>query len=204
MLRKIAPIGASKKRPSVRIAQSSEMARAKALFGLNIAHTKGANGKIPVLKETTLYVSADVSGIANKTDLLTNETKAVVGITNFDGNKFNTGTNASIQAMRVLYSTSGETIQNADWQNEDRLPAELQNAEIVITQGGNFVLSMPLTDLQGDKFQAWRKFADTPFLKNNEPIAMQIQMPTGVTAPISDANIQSFLRLEFRVFRTKI
>lgn len=211
MIRKsIAPIGASRKRPQTAVVNNSDMARAKSVFNLNNAHVKGANGRMPLPKETTLYIAFDASGIAGKVDLLTATTKPVVGITNFDGNKFNTGRNAVIRSLRVLYSTDGDGLTSADWQNEDRLPAELQNAELVITQGGNAVVSIPLTDLQGDKFVAWRSFSNTPFLKNNEPISIQISMPEGVTAPIEKAKtatapaVKSYLRLESRVFETRV
>lgn len=202
--RKIGAIGSSRKRPTASpVISGGELARSKSIFRKNIAYVKGVDGRTPDIKDSTLYIAADASGIAGKKDLLTANTKALVGITNFDGNKLNTGRNVVINSARLLYTTDGAEIVSADWQNEDRLPAELQNAEVVVTQGGRLVLSMPLSDLQGDKFQAWRKFANTPFLKANEPISVQLELPEGVTAPVSDGTVQSFIRFEFRVHQSK-
>lgn len=198
-------IGGNRKRPATGATISnSEMARAKSIFRRYLPFVKGADGKIPTPSDTTLYVAFNASGVAGKVDLITANTKPVVGVTNFDGNKLNTGRNIVIAAARILYTTDGSELVSSDWQNEDRLPAELQNAEIVITQGGKSILSMPLTDLQGDKFQAWRKFSDTPFIKNNEIIKMELQLPEGVTAPIESGTVKSNIRFELRVLQTQV
>lgn len=190
------------KRPST-AGTDRDIALAMNSFGRNERYAKSVAGKRAKLRSTTAYIAFDASGFSRKQAVVNSNTKKAVGTTNLDGDKLNAGRDLQISAARILYSTDGATLQTADFQNEDRLPAELQNAEVVIAQAGNKVLSMPLTDLFGHKFSDFREITDRPVLVANEPFTIEIEMPVGVTVPLSTATINQYCRFEFRVIESK-
>lgn len=172
-------------------------------FKRDARYSKAVAGGRVKFRDTTLYIAFDAAGFGGKQALLTPNTKKLVGITNFDADKLNTGRNVCISAARLLYSTEGASLQTADWYNNDRLCPELQNSEVVITQAGVKVFSIGLTDLFGHKFSDFRQITDRPLLHQNEPINIEIQTPDGVTVPTATAQINQFCRLEFRVIESK-
>lgn len=198
----------SNKRPAgTRVSSAAsvdrELALSMAQFQRNRANVKSVDGKPTKLSDTTVYVAFNASGFAGKQAILTPNTKKLVGITNFDGQMLNTGRNLVISGVRLLNTSEGDDLVSADWQNNDRLTMELQNAEVIMSQGGARILAMPLTDLQGFKFDDFRKLSDRPFVKNNEPIVIEIELPAGVTVPVETATVKQYCRFEFRVTESR-
>lgn len=186
-----------------------ELEQSIAVLQRNAAFVKSVDGKPTKVSDTTLYINADASGFSGIQPIMDSNTKRLVGLTNFDGNKLNSGKAFVISAIRLSYSTNGNGVEDADWQNEDRLPSELQNAEVVMSQNGMPILSMPLSDLQGFKFDDYRRIADKPIILPNEPISIDIHFPSGVQVPVKKAKtttlpaIEQFIRLEFRGTKSK-
>ena len=196
-------VGTAPRKISAPAGVDREIALSLGVFRKNAAFVKSVSGKPNKLSDTTLYIAADASGFAGIQPILDSNTKKMVGITNFDGNTLNTGRNIVINGVRLMYTTDGDSVKSADWQNNDRLPAELQNAEVVMKQGGEQIFAMPLTDLQGYKYDDWRKVTDRPFVRNNEPISIELQIPSEVTVPLATATVKQFIRFEFRVTQSK-
>lgn len=174
----------------------------------NSKHLMNANGLASTMYDTTLYINANVAGISGIHNVVDVNIKKIVGITNFDGNKFNTGRNIIIKGVRALFcetsNPNGDSLQKADWFNNDRLPAELQNSELSIMQGNKKKFSIPMSDLQGQKFEDFRKVFTNPFIAHNEEFEIQIETPKGVSVPGEDVGkFVSYLRLEFQVAEAK-
>lgn len=167
---------------------------------------KSSRGKETEIHDGTLYIGVNASGMAGITRLLTPNTKRLVGVTNLDGETLGVGRNVVPTAIRCLFTTVGTKVENADWQNNDRLPAELQNAELVMIQGGQRILNFPLSDLQGQKFEDFRRIDSKKVVKHSEPVELYIEMPQGVSAPVESVgnadpldDVRLFVRIEMRV-----
>ncbi len=143
------------------------------------------------------YLNSKVTNASNTISLIDSKTVKLAGLTNFDGNVIGLGKAFPISGMRVLYTTSGRNEGSADWQNNERLPAELQNAVLTLKQGKNVLVSLPLTDLQNFRMKEFRMIATLPVLRDKEPFELEIEMPKD--APLAtSAGKESFFRVEFK------
>ena len=97
-----------------------DLANNIAVLRKNKAFVKSADGKPTKVSDTTLYIAADAQGFSGIQPIMDSNTKKLVGITNFDGNKLNTGKAFIVSKARLLYTTSGDSLTKADWQNQTR------------------------------------------------------------------------------------
>ncbi|MBY0485934.1 MAG: hypothetical protein K2P85_01885 [Flavobacteriaceae bacterium] len=165
--------------------------------------------KNPVARQTkisdrTYFLNVDLGGVGGGiVNLIDNKMKKEIGITNFDGNMLSPGRAVTIRSVRALYTTKGRTLQEADWQNGDRLPAEIQASELYFIQGDNKIIDLPLTDVQGFKQADHRGLITNAMVRTQEEFFIQLEFPKTVSVkPNTDATKQ-FLRLEFRLAEAK-
>ena len=163
-------------------------------------HTQAVRPQPTKLVDKTFYLNIRVDGMSGINQLVDANTKKIVGITNFDGNLLNSGRDVVIDAIRIQYTTLGDKIESANWQNKDTLPAELQNADLRLIQSNDMLIDLPLTDTQSFKNEDYRPIATTPLLRAKEEFKLELEFPKGVTVPGGKA---LFMRLEFRVTEAK-
>ena len=138
-----------------------------------------------------------MSGINQLVDA---NTKKIVGVTNFDGNLLNSGRDVVIDSIRTLFTSDGTSVENANWQNAERIPAQLQNADLRLIQTNDMLIDLPMTDTQNFKENDHRPIATTPLLRAKEEFKLELEFPKGVTIPNTKP---FFMRLEFRVTEAK-
>jgi hypothetical protein len=113
------------------------------------------------------------------------------------------GLDLVIDSLRMQYTTKGDSVSNADWQNRDVLPAELQGVELRLAQSSHNLIELPLTDIQNFKQIDYRDLSITPTLRAKETFKLQLEFPKGVSVPKVQGK-SAFCRLEFRVTSAKI
>ncbi|WP_394760300.1 hypothetical protein [Flavobacterium sp.] len=139
------------------------------------------------INDTNKYITVDVSGASGTFYVMDSNTKKLVGVTNFDGNKLNAGRHIVIDALKIEKATAGTTPAGASFIGDTTLPKELSNCEFRVVQKGLVPIDFPVNELNqptaNQKSTAYRDVSTLPVLVANEEISMEIQFPVGVTAP---------------------
>ncbi|WP_329804988.1 hypothetical protein [Flavobacterium facile] len=139
------------------------------------------------------YINAKVAGASNTINLVGSNTKKEVGVTNLTGNFIAIGKQFPISAIRVMFSKNGNSEKEASYQDATGLPAELQNAELKLTQDNKVIFSLPMTVLQNFKNSDFKFLGTLGVLRDKIPFALTIEMPENVVLP---ADRPAFLRVE--------
>lgn len=159
-----------------------------------------AGGKII---DTVKYIVVDVSGASGTVYIMDSNTKKLVGVTNFDGNKLNAGRHLVIDAVKMEKATAGNTPATASFIGDTTLPKELSNCEFRVIQKGLIPVDLPVNEMNqptaNQKSTAYREISTLPVLVANEEISMEIQFPVGVTAPAG-----TLIRVSFDCHQIKI
>lgn len=181
--------------------RNSQLQRAiKVLGARSRQETQTVRPQATKLVDKTFYLNVKVDGMSGINQLVDANTKKIVGITNFDGNLLNSGRDVVIDSIRTLFTSDGTSVENANWQNAERIPAQLQNADLRLIQTNDMLIDLPMTDTQNFKQDDHRPIATTPLLRAKEEFKLEIEFPKGVTVP----NVKPlFMRLEFRVTEAK-
>ena len=137
--------------------------------------------------DTNKYIVVDVSGASGIFHVMDSNTKKLVGVTNFDGNKLNAGRHVVIDAVKIESATDGTTPVKASFIGNTTLPKELSNCEFRVIQKGLVPIDFPVNELNkpssSTRSTEYRDVSTQPVLVANEEIFMEIQFPVGVTAP---------------------
>lgn len=153
--------------------------------------------------DTNKYIVVDISGASGTYHVMDSNTKKLVGVTNFDGNKLNAGRHLVIDAVKCEKATAGTTAVGASFIGDTTLPKELSNCEFRVIQKGLIPIDLPVNELNqptaNQKSTAYREMSTLPVLVANEEISMEIQFPAGVTAPAG-----TIVRFSFDCHQIKI
>ena len=153
--------------------------------------------------DTVKYIVVDVSGASGIFPIMHSNTKKSVGVTNFDGNKFNPGRHAVIDSIKIEKATTGATPEVAGFIGDTTLPKELSNCEFRVEQKGLIPVDLPVNEMNqptaNQKSTAYRELSTLPVLVANEEIGMFLQFPVGVTAPAG-----TIIRVSFACHQIKI
>lgn len=163
-------------------------------------HAQSVRPQATKLVDKTFYLNVKVDGMSGINQLVDANTKKLVGVTNFDGNLLNSGRDVVIDSIRTMFTSDGKGVESANWQNTERIPAELQNADLRLIQTNDMLIDLPMTDTQNFKDADHRPIATTPLLRAKEEFKIELEFPKGVTIP---AGKPLFMRLEFRVTEAK-
>jgi len=161
-------------------------------------HAQAVRPQATKLVDKTFYLNVKIDGMSGINQLVDSNTKKLVGVTNFDGNLLNSGRDVVIDSIRALFTSVGAGVESANWQNSERIPAELQNADLRLIQTNDMLIDLPMTDTQNFKDADHRPIATTPLLRAKEEF--KLEFPKGVTVPTGKP---LFMRLEFRVTEAK-
>lgn len=182
--------------------RNPQLQRAIRVLGArNRQNTRMARPQTTKLVDKTFYLNVRIDGMSGINQLVDANTKKLVGITNFDGNIFNSGRDVVIDSIRTLFTSDGTSVENANWQNSERIPAQLQNADLRLIQTNDMLIDLPMTDTQSFKQEDHRPIATTPLLRAKEEFKLELEFPKGVSVPSGKAPL--FLRFEFRVTEAK-
>lgn len=141
------------------------------------------------LQPHVLHVKKEIAG-GSKIDLLTSNTKTLEGICSFDeGGKLDTSRAFIFDEISIGYASSTSTGAAGGLEYNTKAPKELQNADVVISQGdGKEIFRMPFRDLHN--IQTGQKASDEYTelkalcgLKDNQTVKIQLQFPEGVSLP---------------------
>lgn len=100
-----------------------------------------------------LYLRVDITGKGGITELLDSNTRKIDGVSSFDKTRLEDGVNQAVEKIRFAYGTSatagGETAPELiSYSNKySEVPAVLANADLVLTQNGKDILSVPVQRL---------------------------------------------------------
>lgn len=164
-----------------------------------------ANGKSA--KETqdgVLYIVGEVTagGKINLFEALT-EQIARVGVTNFDGNQLNAGSNAVIDAVSISVGISPDG--SADPKNlafDDAAEAALQNAEFRFEVDGKEIIKLPVFEAHNPNTtrtndEKYRGLGHLPIIEAQKTCQAWVEFPTGIT-PDTTGGKKHYVRVELR------
>lgn len=155
------------------------------------------------VSDTNKYITVDISGASGTFYVMDSNTKKLVGVTNFDGNKLNAGRHIVIDGVKIEKATAGTTPATASFIGDTTLPKELSNCEFRVVQKGFVPIDFPVNELNqptaNQKSTGYRDVSTQPVLVANEEIVMEIQFPVGVTAPTG-----TIIKISFDCHQIKI
>lgn len=156
----------------------------------------------PKVFDTTKYLCADLEGRGGIVELVDANTKKIEGITNFDGNRLDSGRYVAIDGIRILAeNTNALTINTANWTATPA--AVLLNSELQIFQGED-LFTIPCSELfnlhkgaSTSNDEDFRQISHIPVLKPDVPFKINWKFPNGSSLP-TDSSYTGFVKLEFR------
>jgi hypothetical protein len=160
-------------------------------------------GKV-VLEDTTMYINFSIKGHSGTISIVDVNTKREVGVTNFDGNKFNAGTDFVIDSIRALRGALNVANVRAEkYVVTGDLDPALQNAEIRLKQGNVSLFRLPFSELfsKGNELEAFRSISTLPLIMSNKEFEFEIEYPKGISVP---ADAEMNIRIEMRGHKGKI
>lgn len=151
-------------------------------------------------KDTTIYITADLSGASGTINLVDANTKKLEGVTNLDGEgQLAKGRFIVFDSIRGLVERLAEEFGKAMWKGE--APAALKNASLKISQGQD-ILYIPMTDLLNNYTSTsndddYRELSHMPMLLDQKEYTIQLIFPKGESV-VTGVDNSCLLRLEMR------
>lgn len=138
------------------------------------------------IKDKTFYLNVNVVALAGggQIRLTDSDTKKAVGITNFDGNKLVKGRVLVMDSIRVKFSDSGATPQNALYVDSG-LYKELQGGELRLVQNKEVLVDLPLSDLLDFNIDDYRELSNAPMIVDELEFDWILELPKGIVVPDS-------------------
>lgn len=136
------------------------------------------------LDDQVLYIKKEIAG-GGTVKLLTGATERLAGICSFDKNRLQPGRAFVFNRVSVEYATDAASGKEGSLAYTTAAPAELQNADFVISQNGQEVYRMPVRDVTNiDAGQtiadAYTKTNSLRFLNDIHTIDINFEFPDGV------------------------
>lgn len=167
------------------------LARRKAL-GLPVGNT------VTRVKDKTFYLNVRIDGKSGVQKLIDNETKKVVGITNFDKNTLVKGRVLVIDSIRTKVTNLGRSEKEASYGNI-LLTGEMQGIELTLTQGKEVLIDLPLSDTAGFVKDDFRPLSNMPMIVDEQEFEWSIEIPKDVIIDASPtAGNGVFLSIQVR------
>lgn len=180
------------------------------LSARNVAGKNGIDGTLAgkiqslsgyTIKDEIKVIRKEVTGQSNRVRLIDTDTKKVQGLSSFVGNQTDSGELFIFRHVAIGYAThatdSGkekELVYNTD------LPAELRNANLVLTVGKDEKLNIPLSELYNygvaqDSHQDYFQTIGFNFWGEKQEIYIDLEMPAAL--PIS-GTIKNYIEVRFK------
>lgn len=173
-------------------------------YGLAGCAVDPATGKST--KETqdgVLYIVGEVTagGKINLFEALT-EQIARVGVTNFDGNQLNSGSNAVLDAVSISVAINDAGVDPKNLAFDDTAEAALQNAEFRFEVDGKEIIKMPVFEAHNPNTtrtndEKYRGLGHLPIIEAQKTCQAWIEFPTGIT-PDTTGGKKHYVRVELR------
>ncbi len=165
---------------------------------------KGFGWEIGKLKPTPseLYVQGVITAGGTQ-DLLGGSTVQEKGVTNFDGNRLQKGRIFAISDVTVQYGTANGGTKPYNVSYGDELPAQLENATLVVRQKNEVIVKLPISAIQNAKksdnyYRALGAFA---LIEPEHQVEMSIEFPSG-TSIKTEGDKKSYIRVLLKGFET--
>ena len=158
-----------------------------------------------LLEDETLYIRKQISGGGTQT-LIDGTTQKVVGICNFDKDRLAQGRAFVFNRFGIMYGTSTVAGKEGDISYNATMPTALQNAQLIVKNGGKTVIDLPIKTLTN--LETSNKAADElselltlRHFNDVSEITIEIQFAPNVTLT-SGANLH-YVELFFTGVKTK-
>lgn len=147
---------------------------------------KDIEGNLVVLDDQTMELKKEVSG-GSTIDLLDATMDRVDGINSFDKDRLQTGRAFVFDQIALGYAThatdsglEGNIVYNT------AAPKELQNAVLIIKQGGREVLRLPVRDINNihtadTESKEYKQLKSLRYLTDKDSITVQLKFAPGVS-----------------------
>lgn len=165
---------------------------------LTVQLKQDANSKKVLLTPQVLEVKKIIAG-GGTIDLIDATTQRIDGICSFDKNTLETGRAFVFDEVSLGYRSDLATGKEGSLNYSIALPAELQNALLIINQNGKEVLRMPAVDLTNlsagqNASDQYTKLKSLILLADAKTITIQLKFAPGV-ALAAGTNHYVYLRL---------
>ncbi|MFV5702196.1 hypothetical protein ACM55F_10020 [Flavobacterium sp. XS2P12] len=157
-----------------------------------------ANNKKVILTPQILEIKKRIEG-GGTIDLIDATTQRVDGICTFDKNTLETGRAVVFDEISLGYRSHADMGKEGALAYNISLPAELQNATLIISQNGKEVLRMPAIDITNltagqNASDQYTKLKSLILLADAKTITIQLKFAPGVTLA-AGTNHYVYLRL---------
>lgn len=157
-----------------------------------------ANGKKVILTPQVLEIKKNIAG-GGTIDLIDATTQRIDGICSFDKNTLETGRAVVFDEISLGYKSDAAAGKEGSLAYTAALPAELQNALLIISQNGKEVLRMPAIDITNlaagqNASDQYTKLKSLILLADAKTITIQLKFAPGV-ALAAGTNHYVYLRL---------
>jgi hypothetical protein len=164
------------------------------------------NGKT-TLDDQVLQIKKNIVG-GGTIDLIDATTERIDEICSFDKNKLQTGRAFIFDKVSIGYRSGATTGLEGKLAYNVALPAELQNATLIINQNGRDVLRLPVIDLHnlaaGEKAADQYTELDTlRHLLDDKSFTMQIKFAPGVSLPVA-AGVEHYICVRLKGAQTTV
>lgn len=165
---------------------------------LTIQLRTDANGKKVHLIPQVLEIKKNIAG-GGTIDLIDATTQRIDGICSFDKNTLETGRAVVFDEISLGYKSDAAAGKEGSLAYTAALPAELQNALLIISQNGKEVLRMPAIDITNlaagqNASDQYTKLKSLILLADAKTITIQLKFAPGV-ALAAGTNHYVYLRL---------
>lgn len=151
-----------------------------------------------------LLINAQITA-GGTVPLLTGNSTQEVGVTNFDGNRLETGRFFIIDALTLLYGEAGADKKVWEVDYTKPLPAVLKSANFILRQNGETIIKLPISSIaqaqKNDSENGYRRLGALALLEPNQTVEASIEFPAGSSITPSGNN-KSFVSVLLRGFET--
>jgi hypothetical protein len=161
------------------------------------------------LDPTDLYIKKQISAASGITRLIDSNTKKLDGICSFDSDgKVDQNRAAIWNRISVKYGLGNDGASPGSIAYTEAVPAQLANADLVITQKGREVLRKSVRSLyaRGTETEAGADYVDLSSLRlfvDDEDIEINLHFPTGVAMPAAGAGTTGFIYVSIDALTTR-
>ena len=157
------------------------------------------------INPSELYVHSKIVAGGN-VPLLTGNTTQEVGVTNFDGNRLESGRFFVIEAISILYgeAAAGTKVWDVKYE-EGNLPPQLRASHAVVRQNGDVILRLPVESIfraQKSATEKYRKLGALAVLEPNQTIEITVETPQGSTITPATSGHESFISFMLKGYET--
>jgi len=154
------------------------------------------------------YITGEVTA-GGKIDLFEaiSESISRIGINSFDGRRYNTLSNAVIDAVTVeVATTTSATATAAELIFDDAMDVAIVNSNIIFSADGKQLFDLPIREVHNPNTtrlndEKYRGIGHLPIIESEKNLKCEIDFPTGVT-PDTTGGKRHFLKVSLRVTKT--